>query len=185
MSLIILDIDETLIHSEWLLNDSLEENQYDFKFQLGDTDLDFSFFTLKRPYLNEFLDYVFSNFDVAIWTAASHDYATEILKKINIPLKNLKFFYSKNSCTLKLDYDTNKYYGVKNLSKISKKFDLNKVLIIDDIQKTAVNNYGNLIKIKPFENNLNDTELLKLISYLELIKNEPNYRRIEKRGWSN
>ena len=68
-----------------------------------------------------------------------------------------KFFYSKNSCTLKLDYDTYQYYGVKNLSKISKNFDLNKVLIIDDIQKTAVNNYGNLIRIKPFESNLNDT----------------------------
>ena len=26
-----------------------------------------------------------------------------------------KFFYSKNSCTLKLDYDTYQYYGVKNL----------------------------------------------------------------------
>lgn len=185
MSLVILDIDETLIHSEWLPNDSLKENQYDFKFQLGDVDLDFSFFTIKRPYLKEFLDYVFDNFDVAIWTAASHDYATEILKGINIPIKGLKFFYSKNSCTLKLDYDTYQYYGVKNLSKISKNFDLNKVLIIDDIQKTAVNNYGNLIRIKPFESNLNDTELLKLISYLEIIKNEPNYRRIEKRGWSN
>ena len=31
----------------------------------------------------------------------------------------------------------------------------------------------------------NDTELLKLISYLETIKNSENFRSIEKRGWSN
>ena len=59
-----------------------------------------------------------------------------------------------------------------------------KVLIVDDKSETAVNNYGNLIQIKPFTDDLNDTELLKLISYLETIKDESNYRRIEKRGWS-
>jgi RNA polymerase II subunit A small phosphatase-like protein len=63
-------------------------------------------------------------------------------------------------------------------------YDLNKVLIVDDIVETAVNNYGNLIQIKTFTDDTDDTELLKLISYLEKIKNEPNYRRIEKRGWS-
>ena len=41
-----------------------------------------------------------------------------------------------------------------------------------DLRKSAVSD------------DLNDTELLKLISYLETIKDESNYRRIEKRGWS-
>ena len=39
--------------------------------------------------------------------------------------------------------------------------------------------------IKEFTDDSDDTELLKLISYLQTIKDEPNYRRIEKRGWSN
>jgi len=63
-------------------------------------------------------------------------------------------------------------------------YDLDRILIVDDIRETAVNNYGNLILIKPFTDNTDDTELLKLISYLQTIKDEPNYRRIEKRGWS-
>jgi RNA polymerase II subunit A small phosphatase-like protein len=56
---------------------------------------------------------------------------------------------------------------------------------VDDIYETAENNYGNLIKISTFACQANDTELLKLMSYLETIKDKPDLRRIEKRGWSN
>lgn len=51
------------------------------------------------------------------------------------------------------------------------------------INQKLLGNYGNLIKIKAFKDDNDDTELLKLISYLEKIKNEPDFRRIEKRGW--
>ena len=58
-------------------------------------------------------------------------------------------------------------------------------MIVDDVLATAQNNWGNLILIKPFTDDDSDTELLKLISYLETIKNSSNFRRIDKRGWSN
>lgn len=182
--LLILDLDETLIHSE-SMRDELALNQnyeYDFKFKnFGRT----FYYTNKRPYLEQFLEYAYENFDVAIWTAAGEDYAKEILKNIGILESSLKFLYTKDKCTLRVNHDYSKYYGVKNLNKIRKiGYDLNRVLIIDDIRETAVENYGNLILIKSFINNSDDCELLKLISYLEKIKDEPNYRRIEKRGWS-
>ena len=62
--------------------------------------------------------------------------------------------------------------------------ELNKVLIVDDISETAINNRDNLVLIKPFYFDDKDTELLKLISYLEKIKDESNYRRIDKRNWN-
>jgi RNA polymerase II subunit A small phosphatase-like protein len=75
---------------------------------------------------------------------------------------------------------------IKNLNKIkrNKKANLERTLILDDNEKTAIKNYGNLLRIKPFFGDLNDKELLKAIKYLEKIKNEPNFRSIEKRGWS-
>ena len=98
---------------------------------------------------------------------------------------------------MRLDYETNSYYGVKNLQKLKKRAwakpyttkigqtrELDRILIVDDIAETAVNNHSNLVLIKPFYFDDNDTELLKLISYLQKIKDEPNYRTIDKRGWN-
>ena len=182
-SLLILDLDETLIHTENVPYEYTDQYDYDFKFNGRGKSL---FYTKKRPYLEQFLDYAFENFDVAIWTAAGEDYAKEIIRNIGILESSLNFFYTKDKCTIKLSLDYSDYYGVKNLNKLKKGgYDLDRVLIVDDIRETAVNNYGNLILIKPFTDNTDDTELLKLISYLQTIKDEPNYRRIEKRGWSN
>lgn len=180
--LIILDLDETLIHTESV---PLEyETHYDFDFKFKGNGKSF-YYTKKRPYLEQFLNYVLDKFEVAVWTAAGEEYAVEILKGINLDTSKLKFFYTQDNCTIKLSFDYSDYYGVKNLNKLKKKgYDLDRVLIIDDKSETAVNNYGNLIQIKPFTDDLDDTELLKLISYLETIKDESNYRRIEKRGWS-
>ena len=184
MKLLILDLDETLIHSERFEKDYLDEG-YDFKFSSNNPM--YEYFTLKRPHLNEFLDYVFSNFKVAIWTAASKDYAKTIIDNIGIDSNKLEFLYTEENCTIKVKYDGcyGTYYGEKNLNKIRSKYNLKDVLIVDDIPETASNNYGNLIRINPFTSSPNDTELLKLISYLETIKDSDNFRSIEKRGWSN
>jgi len=182
--LLILDLDETLIHTEKFPVDYLESGTYDFKLEIPNKS--YEYFTIKRPFLKEFLNYVFDNFDVAVWTAAGKDYAKNVLINIGIDESKLKFFYTEENCTIKLNYESGDYYGVKNLNKLKNKgFDLKDVLIVDDVQDTAVNNYGNLILIKKFITNREDTELLKLISYLEKMKNVDNVRDIEKRGWSN
>ena len=190
-SLLVLDIDETLIHCEEFPKDYFEEGEYHFKIDFGEDDPK-AYFGNERPFLKEFLDYAFKNFDVAIWTASTEDYATIVLESIGVDINKLVFFYTRENCGMRLDYETGHYYGIKNLSKLRKKGtikrkygrELDRVLIVDDIEKTAINNFGNLIQIEPFIYNSNDVELLKLISYLEKIKNEPNYRSINKRGWN-
>jgi TFIIF-interacting CTD phosphatase-like protein len=74
-----------------------------------------------KPYLDEFLNYAFENFDVAIWTAAGSEYAEEILKGIGLDKSKLKFLYTQENCTIKLSYDYQNYYGVKNLQKLRKR----------------------------------------------------------------
>ena len=179
--ILILDIDETLIHSERY---DYEIIDFDFEIDLGESS---KYFTYKRPFLDQFFAYIFENFQVGIFSTASYDYIIEILKNCNIDPNTFNFIWDREYCNTKFNTTTYERDYVKNLSKISKSFGLliDKMIIIDDKRETALNNYGNLINIKPFMFDKNDTELLKLISYLEKIKNIENVRNIEKRGWSD
>ena len=189
--LLILDMDETLLHTECFRDiDYLEEGSYDFKFPLGGggwSNDEHWYFTIKRPFLDEFMNYAFDNFKVAIWTAGGSDYASEAISRSGIDKNKLEFFWARERCTMKYDFETGFRYGVKNLEKVHKSlgWDLNNVLIVDDVQKTSINNYGNLIHIKEFCNDRSDIELKKLMNYLDKIKDSNNFRSIEKRGWSN
>ena len=40
------------------------------------------FYVYERPYLQDFLDYLFENFNVGVWTAATKDYGSFIVEKI-------------------------------------------------------------------------------------------------------
>lgn len=105
--LLLLDLDETLIHSERFPKDYLEEGQYSFKMPTESDDIEY--FTNKRPFLDEFINFAFENFDVGIWTASTEDYATIVAKNIGIDINKLKCFYTRENCSLRLNYETNSY----------------------------------------------------------------------------
>lgn len=184
--LLILDLDECLFHS--VHKTQIGEMSYDF--YKGSFDiLNGMYRTMFRPSLHIFLKYAFSNFNVGIWTAAGEDYATEIVDKMGIDKSKLMFFYTERNCTPKYEYGDGWGMGhvayYKNISKLKKKgYDMNQVLMVDD-KPQYIDSYGNVIRIKPFYGDTNDQELLKLMKYLDTIKDEPNYRSIEKRGWDN
>jgi RNA polymerase II subunit A small phosphatase-like protein len=179
-NLLVLDLDETLIHTEC---EYQMESNYDFKivFDEGGWDNKTTYFVKKRPYLNDFLEFAFNNFKVAIWTAAGKDYASEILIRCGIDLKDLSFLWTRDRCVIKTNFYGS--YSLKDLSNI-KEFDLKQILIVDDVEETASNNPNNLILIKPYIYG-KDEELLKVIKYLEIIKNEPDYRKLNNRDWKS
>ena len=82
----ILDLDQTLISAE-------AEEEYDFKkynkkaklfnFQ----DMDGYYIVFERPGLQKFLDYLFSHYNVSVWTAATKDYALFIIEKMLLKKK--------------------------------------------------------------------------------------------------
>jgi len=49
--------------------------------------------------------------------------------------------------------------------------------------QTRLDNYGNLVRARPFEGAPDDDELLLLARYLPTLAMAENVRRIEKRGW--
>lgn len=66
MKLLILDLDETLIHA---VEQPLERTA-DFK-----TDF---YYVYKRPFVNEFLEFCFQTFKVGVWITAGEYFARDV-----------------------------------------------------------------------------------------------------------
>lgn len=183
--LLILDVDETLIHA------TREELSQAADFEI------FNYKVYKRPYLDEFLKAISSDFLVAIWSSASDDYVEEIAKRIIPNELALEFVWGRSRCTyqrnLQIDeygyYDDdpiNHYHYIKPLKKVKRKgFNLERILVVDDSPHKSKDNYGNAIYPSAFTGDSQDIELKLLAKYLKLLRNKENVLRIEKRNWRN
>lgn len=172
--LLILDLDETLIHAV----ESELEYPCDFKVE--------DYFVYKRPHLQEFLESVRSDFDLAVWTSSGSIYAAQVVSEVFNEYHELKFVWSRDRCVQKFDPEYYEYVFVKDLGKVKKKgFKLESILVLDDTPKKLMRHYGNLIQIIPFEGDKTDRELLLASKYLKSLSKIKNVRSIEKRGWRN
>lgn len=171
--LLILDLDETLIHATKSPLDRPSD------FAVG------PFEVYRRPFLTEFIEHVASHFELAVWTSAGSDYAAEIAAQVfrDYPLR---FLWSAARCTQRTNHETFERYNVKDLRKVTRLgFSLERMLMIDDSPEKLERNYGNHILIRPFEGDPTDSELPGLATYLSSIRDIPNYRTVEKRHWRN
>lgn len=156
---IILDIDETLIHSTTV---PLTDKKSDLQFKLGSE----TYYVHFRPGLSKFLNFVFDNFStVNIWTAATRPYAQRILSAILTPTqrKKLAFFNSREhtvsgSKPLEMVFNNSsaKKHGILPSNTI----------IIDDRADVSRHNPGNAIIIPAWKGQ-RDNYLLKLIVVLQ------------------
>jgi TFIIF-interacting CTD phosphatase-like protein len=167
---IILDIDETLIHCKLT-----EPKEYNHVFIIDKI----KYYIIYRPYLEEFINFIFENFDtINIWTAATQDYAHKIILKIlNTKLKNKNLITEKLKCFFTRKHVA--YDGTKELAKIfnnkcSIKYNIKpcNTVMIDDKSHVFNKNTGNGLIIPAFTGNKKDTNLLKLIQFLKLIQEE-------------
>lgn len=101
--LLILDLDETLLHaSETEL--SLE---CDFMFD--------RFWVYRRPFLEEFLVESSLHYDLAVWSSASDDYVEELVNTVVRPIVQLVFSWGRSRGTYRRDFDTDEYFYAKDL----------------------------------------------------------------------
>ena len=133
--LIVLDIDETLISSNIVREDELhtiDQHQFDFNFTLDGVDTTYYVFIKKRPFVDQFLEYLIDNYKIAVFTAADREYATKILEHLGI-LDKLEFFKSRESLSIGFDWFKLIVY-LKKLKSIPD-IDLKKTVIIDDTKE--------------------------------------------------
>ena len=187
---VLLDLDQTLIAAVPIVkdedDDEEEEDQYyDFgkhkkKARLFDFEnMDDYYIIFQRPNLQEFLDYLFANFNVSVWTAASKDYALFIVDKILLikPERQLDYIFFNYHCTISSKV-TGYTKSLKMLWEVYKddKYNKNNTLIIDDYDEVCETQPYNCIPIEPFhftkKNSQNDEFLINLIKKLENLKKD-------------
>ncbi|MFP2924490.1 NIF family HAD-type phosphatase [Pyxidicoccus sp. 3LG] len=183
-SLLILDLDETLIHAREAPLDRAAD------FQL------FDFHVYVRPHLERFLTECASRFLLAVWSSASDDYVAEVMERIFPRELRLEFVWGRSRCSFSLDharvmedghFDPSSHYSyVKRLHKVKRRgYRLERVLIVDDTPAKCIDNYGNAIYVSEYDGREHDTELLDLSRYLAALAEVPNVRTLEKRNWRN
>lgn len=176
---IVLDLDQTLISAE-------ASDEYDFKKNKEKAkkfvfhDMDGYYMIFERPGVQSFLTYIFANFDVSIWTAASKDYALFIVDKIiiagnsNRKLDYIFFSYhcdvskhqKKGSKDLKMMWDV---YKIPNCEQ-------DNCFILDDYSEVYKTQIHNCVIAIPFEftkeGSENDKFLEDLTTQLRILNDD-------------
>lgn len=145
---LVLDLDETLVHSSKKANYPVGS-----AFQKGPK-LNYS----TRPFLEEFLDWASSHFEVIIFTAARKSYADPIIDHLD-PFNTLVHHRLYREHCIKVPEGF-----IKDLRVLGR--DLAKVVIVDDSPVSFSSNMENGLQIKRWRGDTEDKELLKLTEVL-------------------
>jgi TFIIF-interacting CTD phosphatase-like protein len=172
----VLDLDQTLISAEPTEEYDFSKNKTKAK-KFVFHDMDGYYVVFERPGLQPFLTYLFDNFNVSIWTAASKDYALFIIEKIILAgNKNRKidFIFFSYHC----DISESIKKGTKDLSLLWDTFKIKgyskeNTIILDDYDEVQNTQPENCIAALPFEFNKEGSEaddfLEKLIPQIRIL----------------
>ena len=151
--LLILDLDETLIHSD-----------LEMKFEKHDKYLEISTGVIPlniRPHIYDFLDYCLEYFEIAIYTASCSDYADPIIDYIENEKgkKYFKYRFYREHCI---------YYKslfLKDLSIFGKP--MSQIIIIDNCLFSFAHYLDNGVLITSYYEDEEDLDLLSIIEFLK------------------
>ncbi|XP_033757287.1 ubiquitin-like domain-containing CTD phosphatase 1 [Pecten maximus] len=147
---------------------------------------------LMRPFLHEFLQSAYEDYDIVIWSATG-------MKWINVKMKELgvtdnpsyKITFHLDSSAM-ISVHTPKYgvIEVKPLGVIWGKYEQwtpKNTIMFDDIRRNFIMNPQNGLRIKAFreahQNRAKDRELLKLAKYLKDISTVDDFTTLNHRKW--
>lgn len=192
---IFLDLDQSIISGEVMKeeydeDEEEEEDIYDiesnkakavnFNFQ----NMENYYVIFERPGLQKFLDYLFANFNVSVWTAASKEYALFIIEKIVLagrPDRKLDYVFFSYHCKASQKLKN----GSKDLSMLWDVYKLpgynkSNTYILDDYDEVYNTQPDNTLIAKPFyftdERSEHDDFLPNLITKLK------EYRKNMEKG---
>ena len=166
--LLLLDLDETLIHSEYkfgyfnktLNSEKMKENCNHKEIKFKEGEMEFQMIIFIRPFLNDFLENMNSCFDLGIFTAALQNYAEAALKIIDPSEKFFKFKFFRDSCI-----NINDKIYIKDLSIIDN-YDLKNIILVDNSLYSFLNNLNNGVLVNSFYYDENDKQLIFAKNYI-------------------
>ncbi len=170
--LLIFDLDETLVYAT---TQPLERAP---DFEVG------PYAVYKRPFADELIAFCAQHFKIAVWTSSSESYAAEVVRQLFFKDEKLEFVYARKRCVQRFDPERQDYFYIKDLRKVKPRgFLLADMIILDDTPQKLVRNYGNLVRVTEWLGDRGDRELAYIQALLLELKDVPNIREVEKRGW--
>ncbi len=185
---IILDLDSTIINSIYPENIHLIPQDTPLKYQkINDSGMT----TFERPFLQEFLDYLFENFNVGVLTHGVKSYGLEIVWRFiqSKPNRKVDFVIARNIVEFAMKLYPGTLKDLRYIWDDIKQYDYYpcNTFIIDDNLLVKQTNPYNTISVYPFEllkengntvvyNNYAeyDNTLLEVKKELEKLKNSYN-----------
>jgi RNA polymerase II subunit A small phosphatase-like protein len=150
---LVLDLDETLVHSSFK-----PINNADFIIPVEVEDQTHQVYVVKRPGVDKFMKRVGEIFEVVVFTASLAKYADPVLDLLDKHrVTRTRLF--REACV------QHKGNFVKDLSKLGR--EMKSVIIIDNSPASYLFHPHHAVPIDSWFDDMNDTELLDLISFLE------------------
>lgn len=152
----ILDLDQTIISGEPTEEYNFEKNKKKaskFRFETMEN----YYIIFERPYLQQFLTFLFKNFNVSIWTAASKEYALFIIDKIIVAGnkdRKIDYIFFSYHCGIskKIKRGSSKELSILWTYYKLPKYNQDNTVILDDyVEDVYKNQKQNCIVAKPFE----------------------------------
>ncbi|OEL27916.1 CTD small phosphatase-like protein 2 [Dichanthelium oligosanthes] len=169
---LVLDLDETLVHS------TMEQcDDADFTFPVFYDMKEHVVYVKKRPHVHMFLRKMAEMFEVVIFTASQSVYANQLLDMLDPENKLFSKRFFRESCLF-----TDSGY-TKDLSVVG--VDLAKVAIIDNTPQVFQLQVNNGIPIESWYNNPADDALPHLIPFLETLAVADDVRPIIAKKFGN
>lgn len=150
--LLILDVDETLIHSSRTRTPGSIYAQ--------------GLYADRRPYLDQFIDLITDDgyFDVGVWSAGTYDYVWDIVEAIFPYPGRLEFVMTREDC---VPIERNGYDDFfKPLSIAEEEYGTSNILLIDNKPDVTTDSLRQIL-IKDYFHDQSDTELVKLWNHLD------------------
>jgi len=153
MKCLVLDLDETLLHSSFKPVD-----RCDFVVPVEIEGRVHQVYVAKRPFVDEFMKRMGELYEVVVFTASLSKYADPVLDLLDIhKVVDHRLFRESCSC-FKGSY-------VKDMGRMGR--DLKKIMILDNSPHSYAFNPENAIPCESWFNDYDDTELRDLISIFE------------------
>lgn len=152
---LVLDLDETLVHST--LDGSDEHSDFVFPVSLGS--ITHMVAVRKRPHMHTFLETMARHFEIVVFTASQQIYAEQLLDIVDPNGEFIRHRIYRDSCVV---WEGN---YLKDLTVLGR--DLAHTIIVDNSPQAFGFQLENGIPIKSWYDDDDDTELLRLLPFLE------------------